>query len=598
MLSSLLARKSLRIAAAFALLSAALLVVYGPALNGGILWDDPGHMIPADMASLHGLFRIWFEPGATPQYYPLLYSAFWLERQLWGDGTLGYHLVIVLQHAGVVLMIWMILRRLAVPGAWLAAALFAIHPVQVESVAWISEQKNTLSGLFYFGALWCYLEFDAHRKRTWYAAALVLFILGILSKTAIVPLPAVLLLIFWWQRGKLELRRDVLPTVPFFVAAILGGLMTVWMEYTVVGSGGAEYHMTILARCLLAGRVTWFYLSTLVWPSGLMLFYPRWTVDPAIWWQWVLSWSALLALIAGLWAVRKRTRAPLTALLYFVGTLVPVIGFVNVYFFHFSYVADHFQYLSCVGVFVLFAAGVTTLGARLRGPTDRVIPAMCIVLILVLAALSWRLSRNYGADDVALYNAVIEKDPASWAAHENLAAALLAKGDLGGATHEADEALRYRPQYPWALSTIGEVLRVQGHGEEARAKFEEALRIDPNLAQIQFELANVLHELGHPVEAITAYQRTIRLQPKLAEAHFNLGGTYLEQGDLTEASTQFVQAELTGHYSRGKCSAAWSRPLTWWAIRRERTEPRHAPRNWVRTRADARVMEPGRRDER
>ena len=204
----------------------ALIIVYLPAIKGGFIWDDNNHVTKPELRSLHGLWRIWFEVGATQQYYPLLHSAFWLEYRLWKDNPVGYHVVNLLLHVSAATMLFVILRRLKIAGAILAAAIFALHPVAVESVAWIAEQKNTLSMVFYLGALLMYLRFDEKRRRQDYFLALGLFVLALLSKTVTATLPGALLVIFWWQRGKLSWRRDVRPLVPWFGLGAISGLFT------------------------------------------------------------------------------------------------------------------------------------------------------------------------------------------------------------------------------------------------------------------------------------------------------------------------------------------------------------------------------------
>src|SRR5215467_4647730 len=184
------------------LLAGAILFAYLPALQGSFLWDDEAHVTRPDLRSLRGLGRIWFDVGATQQYYPLLHSAFWFEHRLWGDATVGYHIVTVLLHAFAVCLLLQVLRRLKVPGAALAAAIFALHPVHVESVAWIAEQKNTLSAVFYLMAMLAYLRFDEERDMPSYSLASTFFGLALLTKTVTATLPAALLVIFWWRRGR------------------------------------------------------------------------------------------------------------------------------------------------------------------------------------------------------------------------------------------------------------------------------------------------------------------------------------------------------------------------------------------------------------
>src|SRR5262249_48756811 len=214
------------------------------------------------------------------------------------------------------------------------SAIFAVHPVSVESVGWVSEQKNPLSSVFYLGAMLVYLRFDESRRRTDYVVALGLFVLGLLTKTVTATLPAALLVIFWWQRGTLSWKRDVVPLLPFFALGAAAGLLTAWVERTLIGAQGAGFELTFLERGLLAGRVVWFYLSKLVLPANLMFIYPRWKIDATIWWQWLFPMATLSAVVL-LWAIRRRSRAPLAGWLLFVGTLAPVLGFVNVYPFVF-----------------------------------------------------------------------------------------------------------------------------------------------------------------------------------------------------------------------------------------------------------------------
>src|SRR6185312_9465318 len=227
-----------------------------------------------------GLGQIWTRPGATQQYYPVVHSAFWLEHRLWGDATLGYHLLNVLLHVTAACLLAAVLRKLAVPGAWLAAFLFALHPVAVESAAWISEQKNTLSTVFYLLAALAYLRFDARRTAGAYALGLLCFLLALFTKSVTATLPAALLLVLWWKRGRLEGRRDVRPLLPWLAAGLAAGAFTAWVERHFVGAQGPAYVLDLPQRCALSGRIIWFYLGKLAWPARLTFIYPHWTIDP------------------------------------------------------------------------------------------------------------------------------------------------------------------------------------------------------------------------------------------------------------------------------------------------------------------------------
>ena len=420
-----------------------VLLVYQPAWQGGLIWDDDAHVTRPDLRSWQGLCRIWFDVrGGTMQYYPLLHSAFWIEHKLWGDATLGYHLVNILLHAAAAIMVALILRRLAVPGAYLAAAIFALHPVHVESVAWITEQKNTLSAVFYLGAMLAYLRFDQSRKTSWYLGALGLFVLGVLSKTVIATLPGALLVIFWWQRGQLSWKKDVLPLAPFFLLGAGAGMITAWWELKVNGASARISSSRAIERFLIAGRAVWFHLWKLCWPTNLTFIYPRWRIDSGVWWQYLFP-LGLTALAAGLWSIRRRTRAPLAALLFFGGTLFPVLGFFDLYTFRFSLIANHYQYLASLGIITLAAAGAALLSSRWR-PWGR--PAgylLCATLLATLAGLTWRQSRMY-TDAETLYRTTLDANPDCWLAHNNLANVLAGCGRVEEAIAHYQKAMELR----------------------------------------------------------------------------------------------------------------------------------------------------------
>jgi hypothetical protein len=408
-------------------LVAAVLLAYLPATAGQFQWDDDAHVTRPDLRALGGLARIWTDFGATQQYYPLLHTAFWLEHRLWGNAVAGYHLVNVLQHGLSAVLLLLVLRRLQIAGAALAAAVFALHPVHVESVAWISEQKNTLSLVFYLAAACAYLRFDEERRPKDYAWASVLFVLGLLTKTVVATLPAALLVVFWWKRGRVDWRRDVMPALPWFAVGAAAGLHTAWIERAQLGAEGADFALSPLQRVLLAGRVAWFYLGKLLWPADLTFIYPRWAIDSTSAMAYAWPVAALLVLGA-LWAVRKRSRAPLAAALFFVGSLFPVLGFVNVYPFVFSFVADHFAYLPSVGLIAALAAGAAAWAgrdARLR----RVAPVAAGLLLITLAALTWRQSRIY-RDAPTLYQATLARNPDCYLCLNNLGTMAAREGEM------------------------------------------------------------------------------------------------------------------------------------------------------------------------
>lgn len=524
-----------------ALLLAAVLIAYLPSLSGGFLWDDAGHVTSPELRSWPGLLRIWIEPGVTQQYYPLLHSAFWLEHRLWGDAALGYRLINLAWHATSAVLLVAFLRRLAVPGALLAGFLFALHPVCVESVAWIAEQKNTLSTVFYLAAALAWLRFEDDRRPTRYAVATLWFLAALLTKSVTATLPAALLVVTWWRRGWPACRRDLLPLLPWVALGAAAGLFTAWFERTGIGAHGADFNLGVVERGLLAGRVFWFYLGKLVWPADLAFFYPRWRVDAGVAWQYFFPVAALLLLGALLWQSRLgRRRGMLAAVLLFGGTLFPVLGFVNVYPFVFSFVADHFQYLASLSLFALAAAGLAHAGRVSRLPLSTpVVQVASVLLVVLLGLLTWRQSRDY-TDSVALYRATLARNPDSWVAHLNLASELTARGAADEALPHAQRAVDLKPDFPEALNNLADNLTHAGRAAEALPLLDRALALQPRYAQAENNRGIALTALGRNEEAIGHFQRAIELQPSLAEAHYNLGLAEANRGAFPAAIPHFA----------------------------------------------------------
>src|SRR5581483_6949960 len=422
---------------------AATIICYWPAINGTPVWDDDVHITRPWLQGVDGLWRIWFQLGATQQYYPLLHSAFWLEHQIWGDAVFGYHLLNVLLHAGAACLVVLIARRLALPGAYAAGFVFALHPVCVEAVAWISEQKSTLSGVFCLAAALVFLDYDETRKRSRYWLAFALFVLALLSKTVTATLPCTLLVVLWWKRGRLEWKRDIAPLIGWIGLGAAAGLFTSWVERKYIGAEGVDYTLSLSQRFLLAGRALWFYAAKLILPAHLTFTYPRWTLDTRAWWLYLFPAGVIAVFVAFVWLARRGERAPLASFLIFAGTLFPVLGFLNVYPFVYSWVADHFQYLASLAVIVPVTAGIARWLARRPENTPARAPAVTAgVLIALLGSLTWLQSENY-RDAETLYRATLANNPGSFMAHNNLGNILAAKpGQLSEAIEEFRAALR------------------------------------------------------------------------------------------------------------------------------------------------------------
>jgi tetratricopeptide (TPR) repeat protein len=528
-----------------------LLVVmaYMPALTGGFVWDDDYYVTNnPTLRSLAGLAQIWFQPQSTPQYYPLVFSTFWLEYHLWGLNPAGYHAVNVVLQAANALLLWILLKRLGVPGAWLAAAVFAVHPVHVESVAWVTERKNVLSGLFYLGAAMCLLRVisvegdhvDPPGRWRWYAAALVLFLCALLSKSVTCSLPAAMVLLAWWKRGRIR-GRLVVVLMPLFVLGLAFGLWTAWLERHHVGAEGFEWQLTLVDSVLVAGRALWFYAGKLLCPTELTFTYPHWDINAHVWWQYAYPLGVLLV-VSALWVLRNRIgRGALTGVLYFCITLFPALGFFPVYPFRFSYVADHFQYLASLGLIALAVGALTRGASRLPSSGRNLVRPAALALLGLLSVLTWRQSSIY-VDSETLWRDTLAKNPTSWHRHYDLATLLAWKGKLDEAITQYNDALRLKPDYADAHNNLGIALFRKGDYVGAVQHFTEALRLEPLHREAHYNLATLLAVQGNVREAIENYREHLRIRPDHAEAHYNLGLLLAQEGRLEAASKQFSEA--------------------------------------------------------
>lgn len=495
-----------------------------------MIWDDAQHLTNASLQSVHGLWRIWFELGATQQYYPLTHSVFWIEQRLWADTPLGYHLVNIALHSTSACLLAVLLRRLRVPGAAAAAVLFALHPIQVESVAWITELKNTLSGALAMAAAVAYVRFDETRSPRAYRTALLIFVCALLSKSVVAPLPVVMLILVWWRRDAIDVRRDVWPLAPFVGAGVIAGAMTIWVEHTLIGARGDAFALSAVDRLLVSGRAWWFYLTTIAWPSNLIFNYPRWDVSGGVWWQWLFPLAATGVGVT-CWWMRSRSRAPLAAFLIYSAWLFPASGFINVYPFRFSFVADHFAYLASIPVLALIAVGLHA-ATRSFANTGRI--AGLTVLAALLTILTSRQSAVYASAEV-LYADVIARNPASWLAYGNLGVLELGDvrrpADLPGAYRHLTEAVRLNPNVAESHNDLGTALQLMGRTNDAVLEYRAAIRLSPAFVRPHVNLATALLALNRPADAAAEAREALRLQPGLGDAHVALGVALLGLGD-------------------------------------------------------------------
>ena len=527
-----------------AFIIALTIAAYLPAIHGGFIWDDDAHLTnnPCIVGPL-GLKEIWTSSQAY--YYPLVLTSFWLFHKLVGLNPLPYHFLNVLVHAGAAVLLWRVLRQLDVRGAWLGAAIWALHPVMVQSVAWITEFKNTQSCFFYLLSILFFLEADnaeTDPKRRWrrHALALLFFAMAITSKTSTVMLPVVLGLCLWWRRGQLR-WRDLAALAPFFCVSVAASGWTIWEQRFHSGALGLEWSQTWPQRFAIAGRDLWFYLGKLLWPHPLIFIYPH-AKSEIVEAKALLSFVSAIIGLSLLWCKRNGPLRPVFfAAAYFVISLFPVLDFFDVYFFRYAFVSDHFQYLASMGPLALAGAGIT-IGLDSFGPRKAFLrPLLCTLLLLTLGILTWRQSRQY-TDIETLWRTTIARNPACWMAYDNLGNVLLDKGQLEEATALFQKTLAIKPDYAEAQNSIGAVLMQQGRLAEAEAQFRKALQIQPDYAQAQNNLGAVLMQQGRLAEAEAQFRKALQIQPDYAQAQNNLGNLLLQRGQLDDAILHYQKA--------------------------------------------------------
>ncbi len=555
-----------------------VLIVYWPAMHGEFFWDDVAFIRdnPAVQTWDH-LITAWVDPRAFGgiQYYPLTYTTSWMEYQLWGTNTFGYHLVNALLHGLNAILCWRLLGQLGLRAAWVAAAIFALHPIQVESVAWMVERKNVLSGAGFLGALIYFSRFfqltgnssSSQGTNRDYGIGSALFVAALISKSATVVLPAVLLVLLWWRRGRVE-RREWVALLPLFLLSAAAGLVTVWVEQGVGGAKGEDWNFSIAERSLIAARAVWFYIAKLAWPADLMLIYPRWQVDTANPAQWLFPAGAIAA-TAAFWLFRVRIgRGPLTAALCIVCILSPMLGIVSFYWMLFSFVGNHFAYLASIP----FIALVVSLGVHFFGMRTNLLTALAGFVLLILSIFTWKESHHYQTAEM-MWRTSIADNAHAWVAHHNLGNLLYTRGQLSEAMHHLQQSLSIRPQYPrshyvlaniyadqkqWAnaihhyestirfdphhapsYSKLARLLVATGRFDEARKQFATAHRINPDFPRPDISIALALVADGKTDDALARLEQATREFPKDANAHYGLALIFAEKNQIERAAAEY-----------------------------------------------------------
>jgi tetratricopeptide (TPR) repeat protein len=513
-------------------------LAYLPALHGGFIWDDDYYVTNNPLLTApDGLRRIWFSTDSPSQYFPLTYTVFRCEHSLWGLNPVGYHSVNILLHTINALLVWLLLKRLSVPGAWLAAAIFGLHPVQVESVAWITELKSVLSLFFILLTLFCWIEFIGEQsRRFWYWLALALYALALFSKTTACTLPVALLLIPWLKAKPID-RQRLAQVVPFLAMGLGMGLLTMWWERFHQGTQGRLFSIGLLERILIASHAIWFYAGKLFWPVNLTFSYPHWTINPAnpLAYGWLAAGIAFCVVI---YLTRRFVgRSVEVATLFYVATLSPLIGFIMLYTFRYTFVADHYQYVASIGLIALAATGITV--AFKTRPFLKL--AGCGALLLTLGLLTWQQAGIYRNLET-LWRDTLVKNPDCPIAHNNLGLLLGNQGHIEEAMEHYHKAIQIDPNNYEALNNLGNALAAKGQFDEAIENFRKAIQIYPYFSSGLNDLGAALASKGQFDEAIENYRRAIQINPNFSGALNNLGVAFAAEGQLDEAIENYRKA--------------------------------------------------------
>ena len=512
----------------------AIFVFYSPALSGEFLWDDAIFSEEKTIQSWSGLWSLWFAPSEIESelhYWPITYTTFWLQHKLFGSNPIGYHIVNCILYFINVVLIWRLLLKLEVPGAWAISMLFTVHPLHVESVAWLIEQKGLLSALFYLGAVHAWLRFRESSSLKTYALTLSLYVLGLLSKSIVVTLPATFLVLLWWKQKRVSVH-DLMRLLPFFIvgfAIALGDYL-----FYVSREEQLDVAYSSLERILIAAQAVWFYVGKLLWPANLIVIYPHFdvSVDNLIAWLFV---AATVGVLIVLWSYRHRIgKGPLAGVAFFAITLSPTLGFVDFGYMEFSFVADRYQYLAGLGVMAVLVGGVIHAMQPYITSFRPVVVGVFIILVIGLGTLTGRQATIY-QDGITFFSHIVTHNPTAHDAYISLGSALYEIGRFEEGYKANLKAIELQPNRATAHSNAAYALvQMQRYGE-AEEMLERTLELDPNSETAWLNYGGLLFTQQRYQEAVAAYQKVIELGTDSMLAYGPVAKSYYRLGHYTKA---------------------------------------------------------------
>jgi Flp pilus assembly protein TadD len=516
--------------------------VYSPTIHGDWLWDDDWYLSTNPLVrDLSGLWKFWFAPGSWVEYYPVEETLLWIEWHLFGADTLGYHVVTITLHAINALLVWRLLARLGLRKAWLGGFLFAVHPAAVDSVAWIAETKNTLSTLPCLLAMIAWVDYEDARKPRDYVLALFYFIVALLCKIAVAPLPFVLVLYAWWKRRRIA-GRDIAAAAPFLaIAVILAAISIAAGEFYAHQPGktlDVLPSLDLADRIALAGQSLGVYFAHLVWPVRLLPNYPQWTIGAPSLLAFVPC-LVVAAVFVVLWLRRATWGAPtLLALGAFVLFLAPFTGLTRVSYMAFTWVMDHYLYLAMIGPIGLVIAALDSIDERVPAQWRFAVTGAA-TLIAALLAFEARAYAGVFTDEATLWGYTVEHNPGDWLAQDNLGKAQLLNNQPDDAVKSFSAALLLRPGRAQTHLNLGRAFVALNRLNDGLAQYDDALAIDPADAEIYNQKGVAFIQSNRAAEAIAPLQRAVELRPHYAIGLENLGIALAVTGHLDEAVEKF-----------------------------------------------------------
>lgn len=524
---------------------ASALWIFWPTVHGDWIADDSLYITDNKLLDdPQRLWKAWFQIGSFVEYYPIHETVQWLQWQLLGKNPFGYHLTNIVLHIVSAMLIWRLLSKLGCRFAWLGGMIFVVHPMMVESVAWISEFKNTLSLPPFLVALCFWVDYEEHKKNQDYVRAFLWFLVSMLCKITVSPFPVFILLYAWWKRQRIG-WGDLKASAPFFLISLVLGATTI-----LAGERFEKPFMAMpldvpvggfISRLALAGLTMSFYFSRCfapVWPSSD---YPQWVVNPPEPWQFA-PWLVLLGVVFLLW--RKRQcwgRHALLGLGFFLLFLAPFLGFNTISYMICCWVYDHFLYIPIIGLIALVVAAIGHMEQLLA---KEVRPYGIGIIAMAMTFLAWE-SHSYAKcwinqETLCVYN--LKRNPQSWFEDNNLGYFMGEKGRYQNAIKYFEEALRLNPNYALTHYNLGNILVRTGRKEEGIEHLREAIRIFPNYAKAYNNLGYTQMETGQTEDAIRSFEQALRIDPACIGAHNGLGNAYLHFGKLLEAVEQYKKA--------------------------------------------------------